>query len=120
MSPSDFQKHYLYTETMAENGVAFIPPALRSAWADNVDTSFMVYNKKIEYDKETLEDSSIVPFMNLEEPRTQLQNAKCAADEVVWFYLENEPEARWYYAIPQDWREEVLLPALEYQCPAQP
>lgn len=120
VSPSDFQKHYLYTETMGENGVAFIPPALRPAWAANVDTSFMVYNKKIEYDKETLEDSSIVPFTDLEEPRTQLQNAKCAADEIVWFYLEDDPEARWYYAMPQEWREEVLLPALEFQCPAQP
>ena len=112
----DFQKHYDYTEAMGENGVAFIPPSLRPQWAENVDTSFMVYNQDIDYNRQTRGDSRIVPYADLEEPKTKLANARCVADSIVWFYLEDAPEARWYYAMPNEWREQVLLPALASTC----
>lgn len=120
VSSNDFQNHYNYVEAMGENGIGFIPPALRSQWATNVETSFMVYNKKIVYNRQTRRDARIVPHRDLNEPRTQLQNAKCVADRLVWFYIEDDPEADWYYAMPNDWLEQVVRPALEYQCPDAP
>jgi hypothetical protein len=46
----------------------------------------------------------------------QLENARCVADSIVWFYIEDKPEAHWYYAMPGDWREQVLKPALAHTC----
>jgi hypothetical protein len=115
-SLADFQKHYDYTEAMGENGVAFIPPSLRPQWAENVDTSFMIYNNDIDYNRQTKGDSRIVPYATLEKPKTKLANARCVADNIVWFYIEDAPETRWYYAMPDEWREQVLLPALASTC----
>jgi hypothetical protein len=114
-SSNDFQKHYNYTEAMGESGLDFIPPNLSPAWAANVETSFMVYNKKI--GRKVGGGSSILFHTDLNEPRMQLENARCVADSIVWFYIEDKPEAHWYYAMPGDWREQVLEPALAYECP---
>jgi hypothetical protein len=115
-SSNDFQKHYNYIEDMGRNeSLDFIPESLRPLWAENVETSFMVYNKRIA--RRAGGGSNIVFHTDLSEPRTQLQNARCVADSIVWFYIEDRPEAHWYYAMPPDWRDEVLRPALEYTCP---
>lgn len=116
-SSNDFQKHYNYIEDMGEQNFDFIPGNLRPAWAANVDTSFMVYNRKI---VQSTSGQARYPDYNddeLETPRTQLQNARCVADTIVWFYIEDRPEDHWYYAMPPNWRDEVVRPALEYTCP---
>jgi hypothetical protein len=114
-SSNDFQKHYNYIEEMGEQDFDFIPPNLRPAWAENVDTSFMVYNKQIV--RTATGNSSYLDYTDLSTPRTQLQNARCVADSIVWFYIEDRPEDHWYYAMPPNWRDEVLKPALEHTCP---
>jgi hypothetical protein len=114
-SSNDFQKHYTYVENMGEEGFDFIPPNLRPAWAANVDTSFMVYNKQIV--RSSTGRSSYLDYTDLSTPRTQLQNARCVADTIVWLYIEDRPEDHWYYAMPPNWRDEVIRPALEYTCP---
>jgi hypothetical protein len=114
-SSNDFQKHYNYIEEMGDKDFDFIPPNLRPAWAANVETSFMVYNKKIV--RSAAGNSSYLDYTELDVPRTQLQNARCVADTIVWFYIEDRPEDHWYYAMPQNWREEVMEPTLAYQCP---
>jgi hypothetical protein len=116
-SPNDFQKHYNYIEEMGEQNFDFIPDNLRPAWAASVDTSFMVYNRKIV--RSTSGQASYPDYTDneLETPRTQLQNARCVADTIVWFYIEDRPEDHWYYAMPPNWRDEVVRPALEYTCP---
>jgi hypothetical protein len=113
-SSNDFQKHYTYTEDMGKKNLDFIPPDLRSVWAANVDTSFMVYNKQI---IRSGGNSRYLPYTDLSIPRTQLQNARCVADSIVWFYIEDRPEDHWYYATPPKWRTEVLEPALAHECP---
>ncbi len=115
-SPNDFQKHYTYIEAMGEKDFDFIPENLRPAWARQVDTSFMVYNKKI---VRTTNRSSYLDYGEdeLDIPLTQLQNARCVADTIVWFYIEDRPEDHWYYAMPPNWRDEVLRPALAHTCP---
>jgi hypothetical protein len=114
-SSNDFQKHYTYIEEMGEKDFDFIPANLRPAWATNVDTSFMVYNKQIV--RTATGNSSYLDYSDLSTPRTQLQNARCVADSIVWLYIEDRPEDHWYYATPPDWRDEVVKPALEYTCP---
>jgi hypothetical protein len=114
-SSNDFQKHYNYIEAMGEQAFDFIPPNLRPAWATNVDTSFMVYNKQIV--RTASGNSSYLDYTDLSTPRTQLQNARCVADTIVWLYIEDRPEDHWYYAMPPNWRDEVVRPALEYTCP---
>lgn len=114
-SSNDFQKHHDYTENMGSSNLEFIPEILRGVWSEHVETSFMVYNKRIALTASG--GSNIVPHGDLSEPRTQLQNARCVADSIVWFYIEDRPEAHWYYAMPPDWRDEVVKPALEYTCP---
>ncbi len=114
-SSNDFQKHYNYIDEMGEQSLDFIPENLRPAWAENVDTSFMVYNKQVA--QRSGGGSSIFPHSDLNEPKTQLQNARCVADSIVWFYIEDRPEAHWYYAMPPDWREQVIEPAVAHTCP---
>ncbi|MGL4609772.1 MAG: hypothetical protein ACRCYY_08825 [Trueperaceae bacterium] len=116
-SSNDFQKHYDYMKAMGEKNFDFIPRDLRSVWDTHVDTSFMVYNRKIV--RSASGQSSYPDYKEdeLETPRVQLQNARCVADSIVWFYIEDAPEDHWYYAMPQNWRDEVLKPALEYTCP---
>jgi hypothetical protein len=116
-SSNDFQKHYNYTETMGEQNFDFIPASLRPAWTRSVDTSFMVYNKKVV--RSAAGRSSYFPYTDeeLNIPLTQLQNARCVADTIVWFYIEDRPENHWYWAMPPEWQEQVLEPALSYQCP---
>ncbi len=116
-SSNDFQKHHTYTEGMGEGNLEFIPQNLRPAWATNVETSFMVYNRKIV--RSASGQSSYPDYKDdeLETPRTQLQNARCVADMIVWFYIEDRPEDHWYYAMPPNWRDKVVRPALEYTCP---
>jgi hypothetical protein len=116
-SSNDFQKHYSYIEEMAEKDFDFIPPNLRPAWVASVDTSFMVYNKKVV--RSAAGNSSYLEYSGeeLNIPLTQLQNARCVADTIVWFYIEDRPEDHWYWAMPSEWQEQVLKPALAHQCP---
>lgn len=116
-SSNDFQKHYNYVDEMGEKGFDFIPPNLRPAWAANVDTSFMVYNKKVV--RSASGNSSYFPYSDeeLNVPLTQLQNARCVADTIVWLYIEDSAEEHWYWDLPQNWNDKVMEPALNYQCP---
>jgi hypothetical protein len=116
-SSNDFQKHYSYIETMGEKNFDFIPRNLRPAWARHVDTSFMVYNKKVV--RSAAGRSSYFPYTEeeLNVPLTQLQNARCVADTIVWLYIEDGAEEHWYWDLPEPWNQQVMQPALNYQCP---
>jgi hypothetical protein len=116
-SSNDFQKHYTYTEAMGEQDFDFIPANLRPAWAQHVETSFMVYNRKIVRSTSGQARYPDYTAEELETPRTQLENARCVADTIVWFYIEDRPEDHWYYVMPPEWRDDVLRPALDYTCP---
>jgi hypothetical protein len=124
-----FQNHYNYVETMGSrastvSSLSWIPSALRGAWAYRIDVSFGVYNHEVGPQFGTNNfDRNI--YTDLTKPKTYLQNAKCAADEFVWFYIENSYDANgnipltpiWYTAMPTAWKDNVFTPAMNYVCP---
>ncbi|MEM7737886.1 MAG: DUF4832 domain-containing protein, partial [Deinococcota bacterium] len=100
-SQADFETSYQWRKTdIASEAVnaAFIPPALRSTWADKVDLSFGVYTYPWQLDRGF--------DMNPEIMETTLTHALRRADSYVWFYHEADTYGDWLTPeepMQQDW-----------------
>ncbi len=100
---SDFQTSYRWRKygiASQKTNCAFIPPYLRSSWAERVGISFGVYNQSWPDPQEDRMNPSIA--------KTTLTNALRRCDEYVWFYAERDD---WLMegGAPEKWVEAVRL-----------